>query len=263
VLRSFGRAVAPPRYRGAAVFSLLAHLAILGLVPWLGRSAAAPPVEPVRVVFRQPPPPPPEKPPVQKKGGGRGVALPRAVGPDIQPELELSFASTADAEASGPTGLWVGGSGRGGSGPGWGEGLESGTVIRRSLARDPQEVNSAWECDFPEGAAEGKVTVRIRVHVSASGAPTHVTIVRGGPLLFNAAALECAMRQAFRPALDVNGKPCEGERQVGILFFRMGSGAAMAPNGPTGVTAPVGPLPDLPVKLDESEAPPDVPPTSG
>jgi hypothetical protein len=265
VLASFGRKPPRPHYSWPAVFSLVLHVAIIGLALWLNRSPAASHVEPVPVVFHPAPPrpPPPEKPEAPKQGGGRGVPLPRAVAPDIQPELELSFAANSDPDAVGPTGNWVGGSGSGTGGPGLADGLESGTVIKRSLARDPQELNSAWECDFPEGVPEGKVTVRIKVHVSAAGVPTHVMIVRGGPPLFNRAASECAMRQGFRPALDYNGQPCEGDRQVGILFFRMGSGAAWEKGAPSGLTAPVGPLPDLPVKLDESQAPPDAPPISG
>jgi hypothetical protein len=209
----------------------------------------------VEVVFRKPPPPPPPAPPEKQpaKKGGRGVALPRAVSPEIQSDLELSLASTSDPNAEGPTGNWVGGSGPVSVGQGWAAGLESGTVIKRSLARDPMEVNSAWECDFPESVSDGRVHVRIRVHVSATGVPLRVTVIRSGPPAFNESALECAMRQMFRPALDVSGKPREGDREVGILFYKMGSGETFGATTPATTPAPPGPVPD---KLDEHQAQP-------
>jgi TonB family protein len=241
------------RYRGPVLFSFLAHVSALGLVLSLGREVVVHRTDAVAVVFRRPPPPPPrpERPQELKKGRGRGVFLPRAVSPDIQPELELSFASTREVEQAGPTGAWLGGSGVGGPGnAGWADGLASGTANQR-VGRDPQELNTAWECDFPEGVREGKVVVRIRVHVSASGVPTRVTVIRPGPAPFNASAVRCARRQRFRPALDVNGRPCEGDRELSILFYRMGSGATLGQGVDSSGTPTTERSQELPVKLDE------------
>jgi len=264
VLTTFAPRRDGPSYRGAAAFSLLAHILLVGLAVWLGREVVLNKPHMAAVVFRRPPPPPPPPPPEQpqevKKGGrGRGVSLPDRVAPDIQPDLEISFASSPDPQETGPTGAWLGGSGTGTPNAGWADGLATGTVIKRSLARDPLEFDTAWDCDFPEGVTEGKVVVRIRIHVSATGAPTRVTVLRPGPPAFNASAVECARRQGFRPALDVNGQPREGDREVSILFYRMGSGVRIGPGGSDATTAPTGPAPDLPVKLEEG--PPS--PTSG
>jgi hypothetical protein len=264
VLTTFGRRDTGPRYRGAAMFSLVAHVAVVGLVLFLNRAVVMEKLAPVAVVFRRPPPPPPapEQPQPVKKGGGRGVALPKAVHPEIQSEFEISLASNIDPSDTGPTGNWLGGSSRGAGGAGWADGLESGTAIKHSLARDPLEMNSAWDCEFPEDVKEGRVVVRIRVHVSATGSPVRVNIVRSGPPSFNASAIECARRQLFHPALDVEGKPRAGDREVSILFYRMGSdeaygvGAVASPAhaAPSERTPlPGGPIPDLPVKLDDSQ----------
>jgi hypothetical protein len=268
VLTSFGRRSGAPAYRGSIAFSIVAHMFLIGLSLWLGRAVVLPRMEPIAVLLRsRPPRPPPPPEPKQEalKKGGRGVSLPKAVAKDIQPEEELSFASQTEPANSGPTGRWVGGMGTGAAqGPGWADGVESGAVLRRSLSRDPQPIHTAWDCDFA-GEPEGRVVVGVRVHVSDSGRVTHVTVVRPGPSIFNSAAIECAMRERFRPALDMNGNPCERDGEVDILFFRTGHAFAKQPPPPVPVVvAPpplVGPQPDLPVQLDESPAPGDAPPS--
>jgi len=262
VLTTFGPRRDGARYGGAALFSLVAHLGLIGLAVWLGREVVLAKPELTAVVFRRPPPPPPppkpEPPPQEVKKGqrGRGVALPTRVAPEIQSDLEISFAGSPDPPDLAPVGAWLGGSGEGERNAGWADGLASGTVIKRSLAKDPLEFDTAWDCDFPEGVTEGKVVVRIRIHVNASGNPTRVTVLRPGPPEFNKSAVECARRQGFRPALDVNGQPRDGDREVSILFYRMGSGVRISPAGNDVSTAPIGPLPDLPVKLEEGPATP-------
>lgn len=233
VLTTFAPRRDATRYREAAVFSLVTHLSLIGLAVGLGREAVHARPELTAVVLKRPPPPrrpPRPQPPPQeiKRGGrGRGVALPAAVAPDIQADLEISFAANPDPAPGGPVGGWLGSSSAHSGHAGWADGLGSGTVIKRSLARDPFEKDTVWECDFPDGADEGKVVIRLRIHVSAAGVPTRVTVVRPGPPAFNKSAVECARRQAFRPALDVNGQPCDGVREVGILYFRMGSGVTI------------------------------------
>ncbi len=261
VLRTFGRRADSPRYGWSSVFSVLLHVVLIGLTLWLGRSLVSLPMEPVTVVFRRPlaprPPPTPSATDAPRKGG-RGVRLPKAVARDIQPDMELTFAAPADEGLTRPSGRWFGGGGSADAqGPGWADGVQSGALRRHSLARDPQEVNTGWDCGFPHGGPKHDVVVRIRVHVSAAGKPTHVSILRPGPSSFNESAKECAFRQRFRPALDMDGNPCDGERELGILFFYPGETDVPPPPPPPRPVAPPleGPQPDLPVQLDEPSHP--------
>jgi Gram-negative bacterial TonB protein C-terminal len=268
VLNTFVGRSSTPSYRWSALFSVLLHVTLIGLTLWLNRKVILPRTEAVAVLYKRPPPPrPPPQPetkPETLKKGSRGIVLPKAVAPEVQPMEELSFAAAVEPEAKGPTGRWVGGVGTGAAtGPGWSDGVEGGVVIRRSRARDPQEENTGWPCDFPEQEKDNRLVVRIRVHVNDSGRPTHVTIIRPGPPAFNASAIECAMKERFHPALDTNGNPCEGDREVGILFFRTGhrlDEAAKPPPPPRPPPPPMtGPQPDLPVQLDDSPDPSEKP----
>lgn len=272
VLNTFGRRSSEPTYRWSLVFSVVLHVTLIGLTLWLNRKVILPRAEGVAVLFqRLPPPRPPPQPetkPDTLRKGSRGIALPKAVARDVQPEYELSFAASVEPETTGVTGKWMGGVGTGvATGPGWADGVEGGVVIRRSRARDPQEENTGWPCSFPEQEANNRLVVRIRVHVNDSGRPTKVTIVRPGPAAFNASAIECAMNERFHPALDINGNPCEGDREVGILFFRTGSRALEEAPKPRPAPPPpppmAGPQPDLPVQLDDSPDPSDKPPAGG
>jgi Gram-negative bacterial TonB protein C-terminal len=273
VLSTFGRLATRPAYRLSIAFSVVIHVTLIGLTLWLSRKVVLRNSEPVAIVLRRPPPPRPPPPapetkPEAPRKGARGVSLPKAVARDIEPELELSFASQNEPATTGPTGKWVGGVGSGiAQGPGWADGVESGMVIRRSRARNPMEINSGWECDFPESEADNKLLVRIRVHVSESGRPMHVTVISPTPRAFNASAIECAMHERFRPAVDMTGKPCEGDRELSILFFRTGSHVFQnepPPPAPPPPPLPMsGPQPDLPVQLDESPAPAEKPTNPG
>jgi hypothetical protein len=272
VLSTFTRRNSGPNYRWAVVFSVVLHVTLIGLTLWLSRKVLFPRAEAVAVLFRRAPPPrPPPQPetkPETLRKGAHGIALPKAVAQDVQPEYELSFAASAEPESKGPTGKWLGGVGAGvASGPGWADGVEGGVVIRRSRARDPLEENTGWPCNFPEQEADNRLVVRIRVHVNDSGRPTHVTIIRPGPAAFNASAIECAMNERFHPALDINGNPVEGDREVGILFFRTGRHPLLeeAPRPRPAPPPPpmAGPQPDLPVQLDDSPDPNEKPATGG
>jgi hypothetical protein len=267
VLSTFGRRTSGPTYRWSAVFSILLHVTLIGLTLWLSRRVLIHRAEPVSVLLRppappRPPPPPPSAEREALRKGSRGVSLPKAVARDIQPEFELSFAAPVTEETTGTTGKWVGGVGTGvATGPGWADGVEGGAVIRRSRAREPQPLNTGWPCSFPEEEADNRLVVRIRVHVTESGRPTQVTILRPGPRAFNLSAIECAMNERFHPALDLSGTPCEGDVEVGILFFRTGSRPADESARPATAAVPRapppmgGPQPDLPVQLDDSPAP--------
>jgi hypothetical protein len=240
---------------------VVAHVSLIGLTLWLNRKVILPRPDAVAILLRsrppRPPPPAPAEKPEALRKGARGVSLPKAVAPEVQPDEELSFASTSDP-AAGPTGRWVGGVGTGvAQGPGWSNGVESGAVIRRSLARDPQELNTGWECGFPEGQTNKRVVVGIRIHVSETGRPLNVTVIRPGPPAFNASAIECALRERFHPALDMTGKPIEGDRELGILFVPQGTHVfanevRLPPPPPPPPPPLVGPQPDLPVQLDDS-----------
>jgi hypothetical protein len=267
-LRTLGRSEAPLVYRWWAVASVLTHVALFALSLWLGRDAIVHHAEPVAVVLRRraPPPPPPQpaKPEALRKGG-RGISLAKHVHTEAEPEMELSFAAVNTETNKTPPGRWLGGVGDApAQGAGWSDGVESGAIIRRSLAHDPQELNSGWECDFPSGATEKRLVVRVRIHVSDSGRPTQVTIVRPGPHAFNVSATECAMRERFRPAVNMSGKPVEGDREVSLLFFNprfLNKEAAPSPPPPPRPRPPpplAGPQPDLPVQLDE-DAPAEEP----
>ncbi len=255
VLQTFAPRARGPAYGWSSVFSIFLHVTLIGITLWLSRTATVASLEPEAVLFRRPPPPrPPPPAPAKSEApskGSRGVNLPKAVARDIQPEMELTFAAPTE-EASGPTGRWVGGVGTGYAvGPGWSNGVEGGAIRRTSLAHGPQEVNTAWDCGFPPDGPPHNVVVRIRVHVSASGRPTHVSILQPGLPVFNESARECALRQPFRPAVDEVGNPCEGDREIGVFFFYPGGhDAAEAPRAPP--PAPVappleGPQPVVPV----------------
>lgn len=272
ILSAFGQEAKRPFYRWSIVFSIALHVTLIGLTLWLNRKVVFLHQEPVAVLLRsrppRPPPPPAEAKPEALRKGARGISLPKAVARDIQPEEELSFASEREPATS-PTGKWVGGVGTGNAqGPGWSDGIESGAIIRRSLARDPQELNTGWECDFPEGATEKRVVVGIRIHVSDTGRPMHVTVIRPGPAVFNASAIECAMRERFHPARDMTGNSVEGDRELGILFVPQGTKAfarevPLPPPKPPAPPPMGGPQPDLPVQLDDSPNPDEQAPPQG
>jgi hypothetical protein len=273
ILSTFARTDLGPRYRGSVLFSVILHVSLISLTLWLNRKVILPRADALTVVLRPAPPPRPPPTPATKpetvRKGSRGVTLPKAVAPDIEPEFELSFAAPVESETTGTSGKWLGGVGSGvATGPGSPDGVEGGVVIRRSRARDPQELNTGWPCNFPEGEADNRLVVRIRVHVDESGRPTHVTVVRPGPRAFNASAIECAMNERFHPALDSSGNPCEGDREVGILFFRTGHLLVKEVPAPAPVAPPPppmsGPQPDLPIQLDDSPPGPSTKPlTSG
>jgi|GEM_PF-5348196 len=263
VLHTFGRRPGGPAYGWSSVFSIVLHVTLIGLTLWLSRAVAVPHSEAVAVVFRRPaprPPPPPVAETAAPRKGGRGISLPKAVARDAEPDMELTFAASPEPPAPGATGKWLGGVGTGYAlGPGWSNGVEGGAIRRHSLARGPQEEDTGWDCGFPAGGPPHNVVVRIRVHVSAAGKPTHVTILRPGPPVFNDSARECALRQRFRAALDMEGNPTEGDRELGILFFYPGAPADAVKQEvtpPPPVAPPLeGPQPDLPVQLDESATP--------
>ncbi len=264
VLHTFGQRPGGPAYGWSSVFSIVLHVTLIGLTLWLSRAVAVSRNQPVSVVLRRSTPRPPP-PPVADTGaprkGGRGISLPKAVRREVEPDLELTFAASPEPQTPGATGKWVGGVGTGYAlAPGWSNGVEGGAVRRHSLARGPQEEQSGWDCGFPVGGPAHNVVVRIRVNVSAEGKPTHVTILRPGPPVFNESARECALRQRFRPALDMEGNPTDGDRELGILFFYPGAPPDAVkeevPQPPAPVAPPLeGPQPDLPVQLDESATP--------
>jgi hypothetical protein len=263
VLHTFGRRPGEPAYGWSSVFSVALHVTLIGLTLWLSDAVAIARQEPVTVVLRRPasrPPPPPRAEAEAPRKGGRGISLPRAVARDVQPDMELTFAASPEPASMGATGRWVGGGGTGYAlGPGWSDGVEGGAIRRHSLARPPQEEDSGWDCGFPAGGPPHNVVVRIRVHISSAGKPTAVSILRQGPTVFNESARECAFRQRFRPALDMDGNATEGDRELGILFFYPGGPADAVPE-PVAPPAPVappleGPQPDLPVQLDDAPAP--------
>jgi TonB family protein len=272
VFNTFVQRSSGPTYRWSILFSIVLHVTLIGLTLWLNRKVILPRAEAISVLLRPSPPPRPppkaEPKPEAVKKGARGVTIAKAVAPEVQSEYELSFAASVEPESTGTTGRWVGGVGTGvATGPGSSDGVEGGAFIRRSRARDPQELNTGWPCNFPEQEADNRLVVRIRVHVNDSGRPTKVTIIRPGPRAFNESAIECAMNERFHPALDINGNPVEGDREVGILFFRTGAHPfpeiAKPPPAPPPPPPMAGPQPDLPVQLDDTPEPTGTPNAGG
>jgi len=235
ILKTLAPGAPRPRYGRWALMSVVAHAALLVLFVQLVGSVPALRPEPVAVFLRGLPRPghrhhdgeEGSKP----RKGSRGVTLAKAVPAPIEPEAELSFAPAVGLSApQRGAGLWFGGTGEGaGRGPGRADGSDESAVVRVSLARGPREELTGWDCGFPEDGPPHNVVVRIRISVSATGRPTQVQILVPGPPSFNASARECALRQRFHPAVDMRGKPCEGERELGILFLYPGEAISEGP----------------------------------
>ena len=61
----------------------------------------------------------------------------------------------------------------------------------------------------------------VRVHVLADGSVRHATILRDPGMGFGEAAVGCAMRERYQPALDASGHPVESESPpIRVRFTR-------------------------------------------
>ena len=82
-----------------------------------------------------------------------------------------------------------------------------------------------WGCEFPKEAEEAGVDqarIRIRVQVDSNGRATGATVVEGdSDHGFGDAALKCAVRQLYSPALDKAGHPVAGVADFWVRYVRL------------------------------------------
>jgi hypothetical protein len=81
-----------------------------------------------------------------------------------------------------------------------------------------------WACEFPQEADEAhkdEVSVQIRVKVGADGLAKEATVSGIDPGYgFGGAAVACALRQHYAPALDSEGCPIAGTTDIWVRFTR-------------------------------------------
>jgi TonB family protein len=82
-----------------------------------------------------------------------------------------------------------------------------------------------WGCEFPKEAEDAGIDqarIRIRVQVDPNGRATGATLVEGDAGHgFGLAALECAARQRYFPALNEAGQRVAGIADFWIRYIRM------------------------------------------
>jgi protein TonB len=81
---------------------------------------------------------------------------------------------------------------------------------RPSLARSVQLSANEWRCEWPASAVNEEIYeqfVVLRVVVAADGKVENATVVTDPGYGFGDAAVACALRTRFSPALDADGKP--------------------------------------------------------
>ena len=92
------------------------------------------------------------------------------------------------------------------------------------LSRPVRLVNDDWRCPWPETAASADVdqtTAVVRVDVLVDGSARHAKIVRDPGMGFGEAAVGCALRERYDPALDALGHPVDAESPpIRVRFAR-------------------------------------------
>ena len=84
------------------------------------------------------------------------------------------------------------------------------TFDRPSLARPVQLSGNEWRCEWPSSAMNEDIYeqyVVLRVVVTASGKVENAKVLTDPGYGFGDAAVVCALRTRFSPALDANGQP--------------------------------------------------------
>ena len=107
-----------------------------------------------------------------------------------------------------------------------------GTGMQPQVVAPPPKVSHAraagltsrdWRCPFPPEADTAQVdeaVVSIEVAVKADGTPASVRILSDPGNGFGRMAYQCAMRQRFTPALDLDGNPVPGVVRPPVHFNR-------------------------------------------
>lgn len=108
---------------------------------------------------------------------------------------------------------------------GRGAGMDAGAGVGRdaSVAHGPR-LRSEHPCRglFPYAAGSDRGTATVSVDVTGDGSPAHPRIVTEQPMGqgFAAAALACAARLRFEPAVDAHGVPIASTSVVRLRFTR-------------------------------------------
>ena len=92
-----------------------------------------------------------------------------------------------------------------------------------SHARTAGLTSRDWHCPFPPEADTAQIdeaVVSIEVSVKADGSPGVVRVMSDPGNGFGRMAYQCALRQHFAPALDVEGNPVPGVIRVPVRFNR-------------------------------------------
>lgn len=215
--------------RRGVMATAVALVAYAGLAAWASVSASAPAPPPreappptMEVQLLEPPPPPPAPLPPTPPPRPRDPA-PRAQNPPPTPAqaaevvtreaaadpLDLTGFTVASGTASHHAGGTTSGSGtstQAVTGPAAHDGVADGTG---DLSRAIQLADDEWDCPWPaEADALGidEQTVVLRVTVAADGQLETASLLKDPGHGFGAAALACARRSRFLPALDGQGK---------------------------------------------------------
>jgi periplasmic protein TonB len=231
--------------RRALLASVAALLSYAALATWANVSASAPspssvpPLPTMEVeMLAPPPPPPPPPPPEQPPPPPPRAAVPRVHNPPPTPAqaaqvvtreaaadpLDLTAFTVASGTAAHHAGGTTAGNGtstRAVNGPASAAGVADGTG---DLSRSVQLADDEWECPWPPQAdALGidRQTVVLRVTVAADGAVEAASLISDPGDGFGAAALVCARRSRFLPALDGQGRAVPARSgPIRVLFTR-------------------------------------------
>jgi protein TonB len=83
--------------------------------------------------------------------------------------------------------------------------------------------STEWKCPWPAEAETEQIDeakVRVRISVGADGKASRVEVLSDPGHGFGREARQCAMRETYNPALDVNGTPIPGTKEINVTFER-------------------------------------------
>ena len=91
------------------------------------------------------------------------------------------------------------------------------------MSRLPRVHSSSLSCPFPPQAdrqAIDEAAALVRVSIDATGKVTGVRILNDPGFGFGRAALDCAKKMTFDPALDDDAKPVDFSMPIRVRFRR-------------------------------------------